>query len=425
VKNTLSRVSFIVHENQKFQVSDRLLCTISGGQDSILNLIFLYHLESLYLFRLNLAYCNHFWQPTNFYTLFELFKFGYLINKPISNLVPKQRLLSEEEAHFWRQKNFYQMGTYLSLNTIILGHSLSDKIETSFWNFIRGSGPNGLISLKQNSFITNKNFKKVLAQGSLGLSPYKQKPKDLQPCYQGPLGLHLRCQGTPTHVGTVQGTEVLEVKRQGYSKLKSYEKKNQIKFLSRNTEQQKYFLKTNCQPHTFPCYSQNMYIDLRKVRARNDFKLNRKVQQYIYVFEIREKSRIKVGRPLLCFSRTMISKLINQNKLPRIIDTTNKSKKLIRNKFRLIILPLLNSYLQIKFQGNINKYLNIVETEQTYFSVLENSLMKLYFKKPLEIKYLSRVPLAIKQSILNTVLEHYMPNQVILKYITHIINFKS
>jgi hypothetical protein len=81
--------------------------------------------------------------------------------------------------------------------------------------------------------------------------------------------------------------------------------------------------------------------------------------------------------------------------------------------------------LQIKFQGNINKYLNIVENEQTYFSILEKSLMKIYFKKPLEIKYLSSVPLAIKQSILKTVLEHYMPNQVILKYITHIINFKS
>ena len=399
MKNTLSRVSFIVHEKQKFQVSDRLLCTISGGQDSILNLVLFYHLEALYFFEINLAYCNHFWQPTNFYTLFELLKFSYLINKPMSNTVPKRPVLSEEEAHFWRQKNFYQIGTYLNLNNIITGHSLTDQIETSFWHFVRGSGPIGLISLRQNTFITNKKFNKILAQG--------------------------------------------------YLKPKAVEKKSQIKFFDATKKQKKYFFKLYFKIPIFgrilhmDSYTRQRHLDrnlgLEHMYLRNDdaqhmshnsheiisnFKLNTKAQQYIYLFFDSKKSRIKVRRPLLSFSRTTIGKLIKQNQLPRIIDTTNQSQKLVRNKVRLILIPLLQSSLQIKFQRNINKYLNIIEEEQIYFSILEKNLLQIYLNKPFEIKYLYRVPLAIKRSIVKTLLERYMSNQVIMNYIMHIINFK-
>lgn len=392
MKNTLSRVSFIVHQNQKFPVSDRLLCTISGGQDSILNLILLYNLEALYEFQINLAYCNHFWQPTNFYSEFELLKFGYLINKPIANLVPKKRLISEEEAHFWRQYNFYQIGTYLNLNNIILGHTLSDQIETSLWHLIRGSSPNGLTSLKQNSFLNTKNFKKVLA--SL------------------------------------------------YCKPENYKNKRQIKFFDSNTEQKKYFLKINLESHTFQCtfsdyakrqcYLKTKYTHLKKVRPIHTFKLNLVSQQctesdcakrqYIYCVL---KGRIQIRRPILGFSRTTISQLIKQNKLPRIIDTTNQSKKLIRNKLRLFILPLLNCSLQIKFHRNINKYLNIIEQEQIYFSSLENKLMKIYLNNPLALNSVDRVPIAIKRYIIKTILENYISNQVIMNYIMHISNFQD
>jgi len=404
MKNTLSRISFIVHENQKFQVSDRLLCTISGGQDSILNVIILYHLESLYVFRLNLAYCNHFWQPTNFYTLFELFKFGYLLNKSINNIVPKQRILSEEEAHFWRQKNFYQLGTYFNLNHISLGHSLSDKIETAFWNFVRGSGPNGLISLKQNSFITNKNFQKLLAQHplTLNLKSSNQGPGYLQPSLKTRL-----------------------VRDHRYSSLKFNENQKYRKFLSEQTEQKKYFFQIKFKTQPLKNYSKNQFSNLGKIPGRNYLQVNKEFQQYIYLFNLAIKSRIQVKRPLLCFSRIMIGKLMNQNQLPRVIDSTNKSRKLIRNKFRLMIFPLLNSSLEIKFQSNINKYLNIVEVEQSYFSFLEKNLLKIYLKQPYEIKYLSLVQLAIKRFVIKTLLKHYMHNQVILNYIMHIINFKS
>jgi tRNA(Ile)-lysidine synthase TilS/MesJ len=392
MENTLSRVSFIVHQKQKFPVSDHLLCTISGGQDSILNLIILYNLEALYEFRISLAYCNHFWQQTNFYSEFELFKFAYLINKPIANLVPKKRLVSEEEAHFWRQYNFYQIGTYLNLNNIILGHTLSDKIETSLWHFIRGSGPNGLISLKQNSFLNTKNFKKLLA-------PIYWKPKNSK-------------------------------------------NKRKIKFFGSNNEQKKYFLKINLEYHTFKCtesdcakrqcYSKTKYTHLQKVRPIHTFKLNLVSQQYTfsdcakrqYIYCVL-KGRIQIKRPVLGFSRTTISQLIKQNKLPRIIDTTNQSKKLIRNKLRLFIIPLLNCSLQIRFHRNINKYINIIEQEQIYFSSLENKLMKIYLNNPLALNSLGRLPIAIKRYIIKTLLDNYISNQVILNYIMHISNFQD
>ena len=154
MKNHLSRISFIVHQKKIFNVSDNLIIGISGGQDSIVLLLLIYHLKNYYKLKLNLVYCNHLWQKKNFYALFELLKISYTLNVSINHIIGKTEIRSEDEGHFWRQKNFFQVGNYFNIPFIALGHSATDQIETALWHFLRGTSPKGLTSLKIiNSFL--------------------------------------------------------------------------------------------------------------------------------------------------------------------------------------------------------------------------------------------------------------------------------
>ena len=108
MQKNISRISFIVHQKQIFNVFDNLICGISGGQDSLLLVLILYHLKHLYNLELTLIYCNHFWHIKNFYIVLQLLKISYLINSPINIIVPTNKLNSEEDGHFWRKKIFFQ-----------------------------------------------------------------------------------------------------------------------------------------------------------------------------------------------------------------------------------------------------------------------------------------------------------------------------
>src|SRR6476620_4910099 len=119
MKKNISRISFIVHEKQIFNVFDNLICGISGGQDSILLVLILYHLKHLYKLQLTLIYCNHFWQVKNFYIVLQLLKISYLINSPINIIVPNNKINSEEDGHFWRKEKFFQTLNYCQVNELL------------------------------------------------------------------------------------------------------------------------------------------------------------------------------------------------------------------------------------------------------------------------------------------------------------------
>jgi len=366
MKKSISSISFIVHENSILNCSDNLVCTISGGQDSILLLLSLYHLKRVYNFKLNLLYCNHLWQRNNIYCVWQLLKISYLIEKPITSIITKTQINSEEQAHFWRQRTFLKIANYFYSDSIVVAHTATDQLETALWNFLRGTSPNGLVGLQQQNFFHSNHIKNPLVPSCLYRIPNKN------------------------------------VK---FINKKKFFQKNKKYYL---TQYKKYQVKTE-----FSGRSQTSFHLLTHLL------LESKINYFLITKKTKKVSLIK--RPFLNFYRTTISQLVDKNQIPIIADKTNQSKKILRNKIRLIIMPLFHLYIQNKVESNIKQYIRITTDEQKYLQKIALNLLQEYLKKPTNINCLLVIPVSLQTSCIKNLLEKYSEKQISSQHIEIIL----
>lgn len=157
----INSIKKIIFEKKIFLSNNCLLLGISGGQDSIFLLISIYIIKSQCNLHLNIIYCNHLWQKTILYNYLEIIKISYCLNINSFYSISLNFLKSEENSRYWRSNNFYRVMRFSNSIRMITGHTLTDHIETFFFNTIRGSSIKGSFSLKlKKSFfdLKEKNF---------------------------------------------------------------------------------------------------------------------------------------------------------------------------------------------------------------------------------------------------------------------------
>jgi tRNA(Ile)-lysidine synthase len=128
------------------------LIAVSFGQDSISLLFFLFYIQQILLQPIHLLHCNHFYHRNNFYYVREGFKISYFINGNLMISCPINTITTETKQRSWRQRIFKRSVELLNFNSIYLGHTKTDKIETILFNLFRGSGLQGLTTLTNKSF---------------------------------------------------------------------------------------------------------------------------------------------------------------------------------------------------------------------------------------------------------------------------------
>ena len=420
MKNNISRISFIVHEKKIFNVSDNLIVGISGGQDSILLLIVLCHLKKIYQLKINLVYCNHLWQKKNFYALFELLKISYTLNTPINHIITKIGIGSEEEGHFWRQKNFFQLGNYFNIPFIVLGHSATDQIETALWHFFRGTSPTGLTSLKILNSFQLRNFENKLTK----LNFYNTKSLKRK-------FLSKRILSTTRSASLTQ----LSLKARSTNLTQYFNKPKQMKLaqISLMPGMRSFSMQSKIDYWPIEPMNRKVINLVRLVLSgeRYSYKPNGvgkkkyfvdKNETFFYFYNIEAQTHQNsiLQRPLLDFYRSSISTLINQNQLPFINDVTNQSKRIIRNKIRLILIPLFHYYIQNKSEIHIKNFLNITNLEQKYLNTLSITIIESYINNPSLINSLFYLPSSIQKLCIKKILEKYTFKQLKLYYIEEI-----
>ena len=134
-------------KNQK-----RLLCTLSGGQDSILNFFLLLHSSKKDY--LQIVYFHHFWQIKNFFSTRFIFQISSLMKVPYTLILPKTFFLTENESRTWRKKNFCRISQREHFLTSLTGHTETDTLEKHLHNVLRGTSPAGLSDF---NFLKSKN----------------------------------------------------------------------------------------------------------------------------------------------------------------------------------------------------------------------------------------------------------------------------
>ena len=125
-----------VYQIYKQNYSDKnKLIAVSFGQDSISLLFFLFYIQQILNQPTYLLHCNHFYTKDNFFTLNEGFKISYLINGNLIIACPINIKKTETTQRLWRHRMFKRSIQLLNLNSIYLGHTKTDKIETIKYNF--------------------------------------------------------------------------------------------------------------------------------------------------------------------------------------------------------------------------------------------------------------------------------------------------
>ena len=165
-KKTIELVYFLHHIiNQKnlLKINQSMILAVSGGQDSITLFFIFLQLKKQWNWKYKILYCNHLWQKDSFYTLLHLFKLAYLLNIPIYLTFTLQKIFTEQFARNWRSLIFQRITEFYFFNTIITGHSKSDRVETGLFNLFRGSSTKGVSSLNWTLFVLKekKSFFKI------------------------------------------------------------------------------------------------------------------------------------------------------------------------------------------------------------------------------------------------------------------------
>ena len=156
----VNSISKAIVVNQLVEESDRVLLSISGGQDSICLLVLFNQLYAQMGFHLGLFWCQHLWQTDSFSLMRQISKISFLFQFDSCFAIPSKFIPSELLARNWRHESSYRICLFYNYSKISLAHSANDKAETILLNFMRGTGATGLSPLQWTKIISEKSVQK-------------------------------------------------------------------------------------------------------------------------------------------------------------------------------------------------------------------------------------------------------------------------
>ncbi len=136
----------------QIQTNEKILVAVSGGADSILTACLLYNFfvqEKYNIDNLFFIHCNHWTRIGN--TQDEIFVKEFF-EKTQLIIVKRKKWGKKTEAELrkWRYGEFKKYAKKFWIKKIIFWHNLTDRIESTFLNLLRGANLNGFIAMQTN-----------------------------------------------------------------------------------------------------------------------------------------------------------------------------------------------------------------------------------------------------------------------------------
>lgn len=156
----------IAHIDLKFPGSDKILSSmkkqvvpgqtyllaVSGGADSMLTatLVYKYFLQQKWgLQKLILVHCNHKVRTESDQEAKFLTQFFKGANFHVVTRMGKMSKINEENLRKRRYEQFAKLAKKYKATTLILGHNLNDRIESTFLNMLRGSHVKWFLAMQE------------------------------------------------------------------------------------------------------------------------------------------------------------------------------------------------------------------------------------------------------------------------------------
>ncbi len=127
--------------------NSRVLVAVSGGQDSLCLARLILDLQSKWNWQVAIAHCHHNWAldeglPEHLEQICRDWGVKLYLETATESIPEK-----EASARKWRYQVLSKIAVNHSFNSVVTGHTKSDRTETFLYNLIRGAGSEGLSSL--------------------------------------------------------------------------------------------------------------------------------------------------------------------------------------------------------------------------------------------------------------------------------------
>lgn len=385
----------------------QFLCTISGGQDSIVNFFIIFSLlyfqqqktlkQKFFLEKkihdIKILYCQHFWQIKNFFLTFLIFQISFLFQIPFFLVLPEKRVLNENRSRGWRKKIFYRVCQLERITSLVTGHTETDTVEKNLNNLFRGTSAKGVTDLNilsqkktQNIFFSSlilnasSSYKIVCFFNEFTFFVYYKNNKE--------------CVRIPNFLRTSNNFSFFLVEK----KISTILRYDNIPF---------------------------RYKNMRLGKKKPDF--NKYLQSGSFCFYSKTlNQKVKLTKPLQSIRRSTISELVIFFKLPVLIDLTNYSSTFSRNKIRHEIIPFMRSRSHKKVENLIGNFFQTVgldheeiDTQMLEIFFLYKLLPLIYFQNLHSLRN-SSLPVNLERSFLQKTLVDYKNIELIFSQLSGI-----
>lgn len=396
MKKIISHINNILSEKTILSPKDSCLCGLSGGQDSILLFIILLHLTKQRNLNIQILNFHHFWQQKNFLCSQQVWKLAFVFGNPIYIIISESFLDNEKKAREWRQQGLERISSIENCKKILTGHTASDRIETGFWHLIRGTSPQGIISLKWQTNLLAKNqfFNFPLFINSQFFNI--KNSFDSKTLYFGRISKN---KSKKKYKKSNNRKQLLRTVDFRFSK----KKKLSLNFNGLKDEELKLKQKKKISRFSFLIF--NFYF-------LNTFFLEKKQKKtytvLIFNFFFSKKN---ILRPLLIFHRTDITLFSKKYLLPIISDPSNEKLCWSRNRIRHQLFPLLRFFFNPNSEYVLNNFLETSLEEQNYFEYLVDKIFQYWLKEEAKCSnmqnQIQKLPTAIKKRLLLKIFQFY------------------
>lgn len=354
-RSMFDRIWCNLANNELQKQPPQLLCTISGGQDSIVNLFTLFNLlyfqkqeilKQKFFFEqknteIKILYCHHFWQIKNFFLTFLIFRISFLFELPFFIVLPEKSLFNENRSRGWRKKTFYRVCRLEKITSLFSGHTQTDTVEKNFNNLFRGTSAKGLTEINILNQKKNQNifFSFLIIKSSYSLKTFQ---------FFKQFSFFFYYKNTTKTIGIANF-----FKRSNNFSFFQLEKKNSTKLLYDEI--------------TF------IYKNNRISKKKSDFHLD----SFSFCFySTTVDQKINLNKPLQSIRRSTISELITFFKLPLFVDLTNYSSNFSRNKIRHEVIPFIRSRYHKKVENLLGNFFQTVGLDH---EENERQLIEIFF----------------------------------------------
>jgi tRNA(Ile)-lysidine synthase len=143
----LEKINNNLIERHLIKPNQKILISVSGGQDSICLMQILYKLQKKWQWQLGIVHCDHRWHINSLVQAKHVAQLAAIMQITYYQAITIESVTKETVARNWRYYIIKNIAINHEYKVIVTGHTASDRIETLMYHLIRGTGLQGLPAL--------------------------------------------------------------------------------------------------------------------------------------------------------------------------------------------------------------------------------------------------------------------------------------